>query len=101
VLDPIAQTQRTTAILRTNAGDIVAGGARDLVPAQRALLGPGEIAARLPGAHAELTVIQAAQKAGLSPEAMAVTRAICPQCASAIEASGGALTSRTTAIWPR
>ena len=100
-LDPIAQAQRTTAVLRTSGGNIVAGGARDLSPVQRALLGPGEIAAKLPGAHAEVTAIQAAQRAGLTPQAMAVTRAICPQCAAVIEASGGAVTSSTTAIWPR
>jgi tRNA(Arg) A34 adenosine deaminase TadA len=99
VLDPIAQAQRTTAILRTDAGDIIAGGARDLTPAQRALLGPGEVAAKLPGAHAEVTALRHATGAGWSPEAMAVTRAICPQCAAAIVASGGTLTSPTTAIW--
>jgi RHS repeat-associated protein len=98
-LDPIAQNQRTTAVLQTSGGTIVAGGVRDLTPAQRALLGPGEIAAKLPGAHAEVTAIQAAQQAGLTPEAMAVTRVICPQCAAAIEAIGGALTSPTTAVW--
>lgn len=100
-LDPIAANLRTTAVLRTSGGDVVAGGARDLTPAQRALLGPGETAARLPGAHAEVTAIQHAQKAGLSPEAMAVTRAICPLCAEAIEASGGVVTSPITAVWPR
>jgi len=100
-LDPIAQAQRTTAVLQTNGGRVIAGGARDLTPAQRALLGPGEIAAKLPGAHAEVTAIQAARGAGLTPQAMAVTRPICPQCATAIEASGGTVTSPTTAIWPR
>lgn len=98
MLDPIAQAQRTTAVLRTSGGDIVAGGARDLTPAQRALLGPGEIAAKLPRAHAEVTALQHAAGAGLSPEAMAVTRGICPQCAASIEASGGTLTSPTTVI---
>lgn len=87
-------------MLRTNSGDIVAGGARDLTPAQRALLGPGETAARLPGAHAEVTALQAAQKAGSTPQSLAVTRAICPQCAEAIEAGGGVLTSPTTAVFP-
>jgi RHS repeat-associated protein len=99
VLDPIAQTQRTTAVLQTSAGRIIAGGARDLSPAQRALLGSGEIAARLPGAHAEVTALSAARALGATPEAMAVTRAICPQCAAAIEGSGGTITSPTRAIW--
>ena len=100
VLDPIAQARRTTAVLQTNAGRIIAGGARDLSPAQRALLTSGEIAARLPGAHAEVTALSAAKQLGLTPNEMAVTWTICPQCASAIEASGGTLTSTTTAIWP-
>jgi hypothetical protein len=34
-LDPIAQTRRTTAVLQTDAGRIVAGGVRDLTPTQR------------------------------------------------------------------
>lgn len=99
-LDPIAQVQRTTAVLETNAGRVVAGGARDLTPAQRAMLGHGETAARLPGAHAEVTAITHAQGAGLTPQALAVTRVICPQCAAVIEATGGRLTSPTTAAWP-
>lgn len=99
VLDPIARAQRTTAVLRTNGATIVAGGARDLTPAQRAMLTIGEMAGRLPGAHAEITALGTAGRLGLSPAELAVTRAICPQCAAAIEASGGTLTSETTAIW--
>jgi hypothetical protein len=100
-LDPIAQTRRTTAVLQTDAGRIVAGGGRDLTRAQQALLGPGEIPARLPGAHAEVTALQKANQLGASPVAMATTREICPICAAVIEASGGTLTSPTTAIWFR
>jgi hypothetical protein len=100
-LDPIAQTRRTTAVLQTDAGRIVAGGVRDLTPTQRALLGPGEIPARLPGAHAEVTALQKANQLGATPVAMATTRTICPRCAAVIEASGGTLTSPTTAIWFR
>jgi tRNA(Arg) A34 adenosine deaminase TadA len=87
-------------VLRTNDGNIIAGGARDLGPMQKALIGPGEIVAKMPGAHAEITALKHAQEAGLMPQAMAVTRAICPQCAAAIEASGGTLASPTTAVWP-
>ncbi|WP_437303486.1 hypothetical protein [Sorangium sp. So ce388] len=100
-LHPVAQRMRTTAALDTTGGRIIAGGGPDLTPAQRALLDPGEIAATLPGAHAEATALAHAQQAGLTPQAMAVTRAICPQCANTIEMSGGTLTSPTTAIWPR
>jgi tRNA(Arg) A34 adenosine deaminase TadA len=98
-LDPIAQGMRTTAVLETSAGRIIAGGARDLTPAQRALVGPGEIAARLPGAHAEVTALRAAEGLGATPQSMAVTRAICPECAAAITQSGGVLTSPTTVEW--
>jgi tRNA(Arg) A34 adenosine deaminase TadA len=91
---------RTTAVLETDIGRIVAGGARDLAPAQRGLLVGGEIATQAPGVHAEITALQAAAKLGATPREIAVSRAICPQCAVAIEASGGTLTSPTTAIWP-
>jgi tRNA(Arg) A34 adenosine deaminase TadA len=91
---------RTTAVLDTSAGRIIAGGARDLTPAQRALFRPGEIAARLPGAHAEVTALQAAEGLGATPQSIAVTRAICSACAAAIDQSGGVLTSPTTAEWP-
>jgi hypothetical protein len=100
-LHPVAQRMRTTAVLETSGGRVVAGGGPDLTPAQRALLGPGESAARLPGAHAEVTALTHAQQAGVTPQAMAVTRTICPQCAAAIEASRGTVTSPTTAVWPR
>ncbi|MFT4703648.1 MAG: tRNA(Arg) A34 adenosine deaminase TadA [Bradymonadia bacterium] len=100
-LDPIARDMRTTTVLSTDAGRVVAAGGRDLNPAQRAVLEAGEVAARLPGAHAEVTAITHAQQAGVAPRFIAVTRAICPNCAAAIEASGGTLTSPTTAVWPR
>lgn len=90
VLDPIAQNSRTTAVLGTQEGtNIIASGGRDLSPLQRALAGPDDVLARLPGAHAEVTALDAAARAGLTPSEMAVSRAICPACQSAIEASGG------------
>ncbi|KYF61036.1 type IV secretion protein Rhs [Sorangium cellulosum] len=100
-LDPIAQAQRTTAVLDSTAGRIVAGGARDLTPAQRAALLPGEIPGYLPRAHAEITALETARALGGTPQALGVTRAICPACQTAIEASGGLLTSPNTAVWPR
>ncbi|MGA2936143.1 MAG: hypothetical protein ABSF52_03480 [Syntrophobacteraceae bacterium] len=100
-LDRIAQTMRTTAILETDAGRIIAGGGRDLKPIQRALLNEEEFAAKLPRAHAEITALEYAAKNGMRPQALAVTRKICPDCVTAIEQSGGRLTSPTTAIWPK
>src|SRR5262249_6745013 len=52
VLDPIAGSMRTTAVLRTTAGDIVAGGGKDLTKTQIATLRTGETAANpMPGTH--------------------------------------------------
>jgi RHS repeat-associated protein len=101
-LDPIAAGRRTTAVLDTAEGiRVLAAGGRDLSPAQRALMAPGEVAAKLPGAHAEVTALEHAAQNGLTPAQMAVSRTICPACRAAIEQSGGQLTSPTTAIWPR
>lgn len=99
-LNPIAREMRTTAVLETNGGRVVAGGGPDLTPAQRALLGPGETAARLPGAHAEVTALRHAAQNGLTPQAIGVTRTICPECEAAIKATGGTLINPTTGIWP-
>jgi hypothetical protein len=101
VLDPIAREMRATAVLQTDIGRIIAGGVRDLTPAQRNLLSADEIASQAPGVHAEITALAAAEKLRATPQGLAVTRAICPECAEAIEASGGILTSSKTAIWPR
>ena len=98
-LSPIAQEMRTTAVLDTSGARIIAGGGRDLTPAQRALAGEGEVTAKLPGAHAEVTALQHAAQNGLAPRAIGVTRPICPACQAAIKASGGTLTSPTTAVW--
>ncbi len=100
-LDEVAQGMRTTAVLETHAGRIVASGGRDLDPVQRAMLNQGEFDAMLPRTHAEITALEYASKNGMRPQALAVTRKICPDCVTAIERSGGILTSPTTAIWPK
>lgn len=101
-LDPVAQNMRTTAALGTDQGTtIIGGGARDLTPAQRAALQPGEVAARLPGQHAEVTVLTAARASGQSPQALSVTRDICAHCQAAIESSGGTVNTPRTATWPQ
>jgi hypothetical protein len=101
VLDKIAYKNRTTAVLETDAGRIIAGGIRDLDPLQRAALGRGEIAAKARGVHAEATALNKAVSIGARPSALAVTRTICPECAAVIESLGGRLTSQKTAIFPR
>jgi hypothetical protein len=99
-LDKIAQSRRVTAILSTDGDTIVAGGKRDLDPVQRALIQPGERAAKLPGAHAEITALSEAENAGLMPRALATSRPICPECRAAIEDADGVLTSKFTAVFP-
>ena len=101
VLDSIAQTQRTTAVLQTEQGVmIVGGGARDLTPAQRALADSLSLSpSTLPGEYAEITVIQDSINRGLTPVELAVTRPICDACATYIQSTGWKLTSPTTASW--
>jgi hypothetical protein len=74
VLRPIEHKLRTTAVLETDAGRIVAGGTRDLTPLQRAALDRGEIAAKARGVHAEVTALNKAASMGATPSELAVTR---------------------------
>jgi hypothetical protein len=101
ILHPIPRKLRTTAALSTDGPTIVGGGAvKDLARAQVAGLQPGEIPAKLPGAHAEVTVLTEVLKRALRPRLLATTRDICPDCQQYIESLGGRLTSETTAIFP-
>lgn len=100
-LDHVAQKMGTTAVLETDAGRIVAGGGQDLMSVQRVRLNEEESDAKLPRTHAEVTTLEYASKNGMRPQALAVTRKICPDCVTAIERSGGILTSPTTAVWPK
>jgi len=101
-LDPIAQNSRTSAVLSTEEGTgILASGARDLSPAQRALANEGDILARSPGAHAEITALEAAEKAGLTPSEIAVSRPMCLECHAAMEALCGVINDDLLgAYWP-
>jgi hypothetical protein len=101
-LDPIAQNSRTTSVMSTRQGtDIVSSGGRDLSPAQRALAQEGDVLGRLPGAHAEVTALNAATKAGLTPAQIAVSRPICGSCQAVIQGSGGEiLPGGMGAFWP-
>lgn len=99
-LDPIAQSRRTSAVLSTREGaDVLAGGARDLSPAQRALAGQGDVIARGPGLHAEVTAVNGARQAGLTPQGIGVSRPICAACQAFLEESGATITSPTSAWW--
>ncbi|SHW73441.1 Uncharacterised protein [Mycobacteroides abscessus subsp. abscessus] len=94
---------RTTGAMSTREGtDLIASGKRDLTPAQRALVQPGEQLAKNPSLHAETTLIEAAKAAGLTPQQIAVTRLICPGCTTAIVETGGEiLPGGLGAVWPK
>lgn len=82
--------------------DIISSGGWDLSPAQRALAQEGDLLGRLPGAHAEVTSLDAAVKAGLSPTQIAVSRPICSGCQTVIQNSGvQVMPGGMGAVWPR
>jgi len=95
-----AQPRRATAVLSTNEKTIVGGGRRDLAPKQHVLLRDDEVPAKLPGAHAEITVLWKAFARGYTPRALATSRPICPECRPMIEAFGGKLITPTLVIFP-
>jgi RHS repeat-associated protein len=100
MLDPIAASMRTTAVLRTTTGDIVAGGGKDLTKAQIASLTIGETAANpVPGTHAEIKAIQTAISNGSTPQAIGVSRPICAECQAYIRSQGGTMIDPYTASW--
>ncbi len=100
-LDTTAQGMRTTAVLDTSAGRVVASGGRDLTPGQRALLQAGEMYNVAPGVHAEVTAITGARQIGAQLRAIGTTRDFCPFCIDYIEQSGGMITGPRTAVWPQ
>jgi hypothetical protein len=63
------------------------------------LLKEGEIAAKLPGAHAEVTALQEAAARGFKPKAISATRDFCPECIKALEEAGATITGPRTAVW--
>ncbi len=81
--------------------DILASGVRDLDPEQRALAGENDLLGRLPGEHAEITALDRAYKAGLTPAQMAVSREICPICRLVIWARRGRISNDGRGVvWP-
>jgi hypothetical protein len=100
VLGPRAQNHRTTAVLSTDRHTIVAGGRKDLMEAQRAMLRDGEFGVYMPGAHAEVTALKRALDLGFRPRSLATTRPMCKECREFVGSLGGRLLSPTTAIFP-
>ncbi|MEA2188567.1 MAG: hypothetical protein QOK16_3578 [Solirubrobacteraceae bacterium] len=101
VMDPIAQKQRTVAVLGTDEGvDVLGAGAkRDLDPAQRALARDGEVTAKLKDAHAEETVLHEASQRGLTPRDIGTSRDICGPCQAMLEDAGATITGPRSASW--
>ena len=79
---------RTTAVTQTEEGvNVVSSSENRLSRAQRAQLKPGEVEEAGPG-HAETTGVNAAKNMGLTPQATAASRPICPECAEALQQQG-------------
>lgn len=88
VLDPRAQRARTTAVTETKEGiRVISSSERRLTPAQRAQLGKNEIEGVGVG-HAEVTGVNAARGAGLTPTGTAASRPICTNCAGFLKDQG-------------
>ena len=86
VLDPIAQSKRTTAVGTTADGmTLVASSEKNLSPAQRAALGANETAVSGIG-HAEETLINAADELGTTLTDIGASRPMCPYCQDAVNA---------------
>ena len=92
VLDPIAQSMRTTAVADVTNADgtistLVSSSRNTLAPAQRAVLQPGETAVAGAG-HAEETILNAAQQNGQTVNTMGVSRTPCPTCQQKLDQAG-------------
>ncbi|QFV00189.1 hypothetical protein KDY119_03724 [Luteimicrobium xylanilyticum] len=99
-LDRIAQSRRTSAVLSTDEGaDVLAGGGRDLSGAQKALAKAGDVIAKSPGDHAEVTAVNEALGQGLAPQGIAASRPFCPTCQAFLEDHGATILSPRTAWW--
>ena len=100
VLDDVAATKRTTAVLETDQGTLAAGGARDLTPAQRETArAVGATPVRSPGEHAEITVLKHAAETGATPKVLESSRAFCSDCRTYIQIAGGILETAFRAVW--
>ena len=101
-LSPITQTKTTTAVASATTAEgkdviLVASSEKNLRPAQRAALKDGEIAVSGPG-HAEQTIINHAEKNGMTVKEVAASRPICSSCAAAINNAGAQPASVLKAI---
>lgn len=58
-----------------------------------------EIQGKLPGAHAEVTVVNKAKELGLQPKSLEVSRDICADCRSFLQREGATITGPRSAYW--
>ncbi|MBX2801357.1 MAG: HINT domain-containing protein [Myxococcales bacterium] len=87
VLDPRAQSSRTTGVTETEEGyRLVSSSERRLAPAQRDALKPGELEAIGDG-HAEVTGWEDGIRQGLTPTGTATSRPHCPNCGAHMDAT--------------
>ncbi|WP_322418023.1 RHS repeat-associated core domain-containing protein [Mesorhizobium huakuii] len=84
VLDKFSQTKRTTAVVPTKEGTfVVSSSTGRLTPAQRAALNANEVeGVGVPGTHAEINALNAAERLGLTPLGVAASRPFCGGCAT-------------------
>jgi RHS repeat-associated protein len=91
-LSPITQTKTTTAVASATTAEgtnvtLVGSSEKNLRPAQIAALQPGEIPVSGVG-HAEVTILNHASNNNMTVTAVAASRPICPNCATAISNAG-------------
>lgn len=103
-LPAATQSRTTTAVASAtnaegNAVTLVASSEKNLRPAQRAALQPGEVAVSGKG-HAEQTIINHANANGMTVNAVAASRPICAGCATAINNAGAVPASPLKIIPP-
>ena len=96
-LSPETQRRTTTAVASATTADgksvrLVASSEKNLRPAQRAALQPGEIAVSGKG-HAEATIVNHANTNGMTVHSVAASRPICSGCATTIQNTGAATAS--------
>lgn len=104
-LSPATQSRNTTAVASAttsegNSVTLVASNENRLRGPQVQALKPGEIAVEGKG-HAEVTILNHAQANGMTVNAVAASRPICPSCATAISNAGAVPASPLKIVTPK
>jgi len=92
-LSPRTQNSTTTAVGTAQNADgttttLVSSSEGTLRPVQQAALRPGEVAVvGERGVHAEINMLNAAERSGQTLKAVAASRPICPACVDALRAA--------------